>query len=533
MTIVMSAVLMGTGCISSKPGVDAPTDIIHYPLGVAVHPEGRYAAVVNADFNQAYKNGSVVIIDLARYRIVAEWTEPIGIFGAEVAFNHAGTRMYVTVRGEMQPQADYGYEPPDVLLAFDVDPEVASATPGDKPFLVPGSRRVVEVSPDPFGIAIDDDDRYIYITHVSNGELSVVQDDTGRPTDEAEAAELEAGAIIRRCVPINQFCSSTAAAGELCGRCEENSECGSTDVVLAGSAGGVFESYEDSCLEDPRRAGRNFCASYCEVDGTETNEAGETVRIGCPNGYRCERIAPIHVETERKFSRGGNQVSISPLSGTVYVSHRDDSVLGVLRPYWSDGIGYQTRVEQVSFADGYDTRGMAFKDDGSRLFIATRNENIDVIDMPGIMVIDTELSFEGCSRKQFVGETTSCERNDLVDFIEVDEQPANLAYFGGYLYVALFGKDEIYAIDTRSRQIVGVIDVAPENFISEPGIFREHASPYDIAVYEDQTGVWALVSNFTAHEISVISLFDQDGNPVNRVERKIENRVKLYKEDQF
>lgn len=526
-----------SGCISQKPGVNSPDDIIHFPIGVAVHPSGYYAAVVNSDFNQAYKNGSLVIVDLTNFTIVSEWTVPIGIFGSEVIFNHAGTRMFVTVRGEMQPQYDLEYEPSDVLIAYDVNMDVASKPIPDDPeknqFLVRSSRDVHQISPDPFGLAIDDDDRYIYISHISNGEMTIMQDTSGIFTSESEQLDYSNGVEIRRCVPDNQSCSSEIAAGELCGSCSTNSDCGTTNVVVAGSAGGVPLNETNSCLEDPRNQSGNFCATYCEVDRTTLNDDNEVVRIGCPEGFRCETIQPLRELTVRKFSTGGNQVAISPATGTVYISHRDYDVLGVLRPYYEHGTGYQTRVEQVEFGTGSDMRGMAFDSIGSKLFLAARNEISGYNPTPGLLVIDTTLKTTGCNVDQIVKGTTTCESNELVDFIEIDYQPANVAIYKEFLYVAIYGMDQIYVIDLRTRTVTAIIDLAPDNFIEEPGIFREDARPYDITIYENSTGVWALVSNFASHEIAVVHLFDENGTILNRVERKIENRAKLYEDDQF
>jgi len=537
MIVLLMSASFACGCISQKPGVDAPDDIIHFPIGVAIHPSGHYAAVVNSDFNQAYKNGSLVIIDLTNYKIVANWTVPVGIFAGEVIFNHAGTRLFVTVRGEMLPQDGLDYEAADSIVAYDVNLSVASnpvpENTLDNQFLVRSSRDSIQISPDPFGIEIDADDRYIYVAHISNGELTILQDKNGVFTESNEESDRLDGIVSKRCTPDIQSCSSQIADGELCGNCQSNTDCKTTEVVLAGSVGGVPFSANNSCLLDPRNPERNFCASYCEVDVTELNEAGETVRIGCPDGYRCEEIQPLHVVTERKFSTGGNQLAISPTSGSLYISYRDDNVIGVLRPFYKDGTGYQTNAEQIGFTLGIDLRGMAFNATGSKLFVAARNETTDANPTPGILVIDTTLKSNGCDNDQFVKNTTSCENNELVDFIEVDYQPANVAMYEDFLYTVIYGRDQIYAIDTRTRKVTSIIDLAPEYFIEEPGIFREDASPYDISIYTNSTGVWALVSNFTAHEIAVVHLFDKNGNSINRVERKIENRAKLYEDDQF
>lgn len=528
-----STLVLGGGCISPRPGVDAPGDIIHFPIGVAVHPAGRYAAVVNANFNQAYRNGSVVFIDLSSYRIVSEWTQVIGIFGGEVAFNHSGTRMFVAVRGAMEEQGSLAAESSDILVAFDIDPQAAQNPPGSKPIVVPGSRQTIKLAPHPFGIAVDADDRYIYVTHLSNGEVSVLQDDTMRLRDDADIETASGGAALRRCIPDNRVCPALIPDGQLCAACGSNEDCGVTRVVVAGTGGGLPTTYTNSCVDTPIQPGGGLCATACEVDRTLLNDDGEVVRLGCPEGYRCERAASLQLVAERKFSRGANQVALSPLSGSAYVTQTNSEAVGILRPRRVDGAGYTARVEQVAFSDGTDMRGIVFNPGGDRLYIAARNRYLEAYDKPGILIIDTSLTDDGCSAAQRIGDTAYCETNRLVDFIEVNQEPANLALYGDMLYVPITGRDELFAINITQRRVVATVDLAPDAFVSEPGIFRVRSRPYDLAVFRNDAGAWALVSNFHAHELAVVRLFDADGRPIHRVERKIENRAKLYEEDQF
>ncbi len=489
--------------------------------------------VVNANFNQAYKNGSVVVIDLAALRIVPEWTIPVGTFAGEALFNHAGTRLFVSVRGPFLEQDGIPDEPEDVVIAFDIDTEAAVNPPGDRPLIVPESRNAIRVAPDPFGMSMDFRDRYLYVSHVSNGEMTVIQDDLGRFTNEADREAMERGESIRRCIPTNLYCPGNTPEGDRCGSCEDNASCRPREEVLEGEMGGIPMSWPSTCLEDIRRPGRRFCADFCEVDVTETDEDGLVTRVGCPTGYACEEIGLLQAVTERKFSRGGNQVAISPLTGSVYVTHRDANAVGILRPYRVDGLGFRARVQQTVFDEGIDLRGIAFNPEGDKLFIAGRNIIVEEGTRPGVLVIDTRLTYDGCSRDAYVGNGTSCEKNKLVDFIEVDAEPANIAFYKEFLYVPLYDTDEMYVIDTRSRQVMDVVDLAPEAFIRQPGIFRHHARPYEVAIFENSAGAWALVTHFEAHEVAVLQLFDALGNPINRVDRKIENRAKLYEEDRY
>lgn len=528
--------LLLTACISQVPAVDAPKDVIHFPISVAIHPAGRYAAVANANFDRAYKNGFVAIIDLTTYQIVSKWTTPVGSFAGQVAFNHAGTRFYVTARGEFNKQAGLPDGPSDTITSWDVDLDVARAAPGAKPFLKPETRSIKQLAPDPYGLVIDRDDHYLYVTHLSNGELTIMEEEVGRFTSEAEQQAQAAGQSQKRCVPEHLSCPAGVAAGELCGACTSNAECKALSVVVpadgqstAGELGGKTIEKETSCLANPRQPGQSFCASYCELDRTVYASDGKSVlRIGCPEGYTCQAVAPFQALGERKLAVGANEAAISPATGSVYVTHRDSSVLGVLRPYHQDTVSFAARLEQVSMGDGTDSRGLAFAPDGSRLFVSSRNILTDYTSTPGVLVVDTSVTYEGCTTNEYIGQTMSCERNEAVGRIEVDAEPSGLAYDNGFLYVLLYASDELWIIDSTTREVIERVNLAPEAFVEKPGIFSAHANPYALALYTNGDGLWALVCSFTAHEVAVVQLRDALGKPVNRVMRKIENRAKLY-----
>jgi len=532
--LVLACLILVNGCISGSPGVESPNDIIHFPIGVAIHPAGRYAAVVNADFSQAYQNGTVVIINLASNRIVSNWTIPIGPFGGEVAFNHSGNRMFVAVRGALSEMSEYENEPTDVVVSIEVDLEVASKSPTEKPFFLEETRIAYKVAPDPFGLAIDASDHYVYVTHISNGEVTVIENQTARPVNPELVRSIDEGEILYRCIPENLQCPAAEESGLLCGPCNTDDDCAALQFEAPGADDTLVRFTEPSyCMNNPNGNYENYCATYCEVDKTVFNEYGDIVRVGCPDGYRCSQVRDSLVLTERKMARGSNQAAISPLTGSVYISHRNANSVGVMRPYYEEGTGYQLRVEEVPITSAFDTRGLAFSNDGSKLYVATRNVSNDSTDFPGIVVLDTTIKYEDCSVEQYISNTSTCEENESIDFIEVDQSPANIAIYKDYLYVALFDTDEVYAIDTRTRQVMAVINLAPENFIAEAGIFREDAKPYDIAIYENSTGAWALTTNFYSHEVAVIHLFDENGKAIHKVERKIENRAKLYDKESF
>ena len=522
-TILLVLLVFGlAGCITDQPGVAMPDDIIHFPISVDVHPAGRYAAVVNANFNQAYNNGSVVFIDLTTYEIVDRWTMPIGTFGGECRFNHSGTRLYVAIRGPMNPVDDLPAQLSDHVVVVDIDAEMASQ-PVSESGKIWSDFRTIPVAKDPYGIVVDEEDRYVYVTHVSGGEVSVIENEIGVISDAREGR--------RYCVPETLQCPSGVDAGALCGACSADAECGGVAYFVNENDTLVEEQGDNACLAD-FRSGASYCATFCEVDRSQFDTEGRVIRLGCPEGYICEDIQPLQKITERKFSQGGNQAVISPLTGTVYISHTESRYLGVLRPYRNEGAGLGLRVDEVAVGEGVDVRGLAFSQDGQTLYAAVRQLDSSTAS-PVVAFIDTRVKTEGCDDQQKIGDTDACETNETVDFIEVDSRPGNIAMYGDMLYLTIYGSDDLEAIDTRTRRVADVVDLSPEAFISEPGIFVKYSRPYDLVTYEAAQGAYALVANFNAHEIVVIQLYDSENQPVHSVVRKIENRAKLYKEDQL
>ena len=341
----------------------------------------------------------------------------------------------------------------------------------------------------------------------------------------------EARENLRYCVPETMQCPASVDAGALCGDCSTDAECGGVKYFVNENEKLVEEIGDNACIEN-FRTGRSYCATYCEVDRSEYDTEGRVIRLGCPEGYFCEDIQPLRKVTERKFSQGGNQAVISPITGTVYISHKNSRYLGVLRPYRNEGAGLGLRVDEVAVSEAADVRGLVFSQDGETLYTAVRQLESGTAS-PAVVFLDTRVKTEGCDDQQKIGQSDTCETNEAVDFIEVDSQPANLATYGDMLYLTIYGTDDLEAIDTKTRQVADVVDLSPEAFISEPGIFVKYSRPYDLVTYEAAEGAYALVANFNAHEIVVIQLFDSQDQPVHAVIRKIENRAKLYKEDQL
>lgn len=148
--------LAGASACTDYPGPRPPLDALQWPVSVAVHPNGEVIYVVNANFDQAFRNdsgGTVIALDAETLAPIPGSGVYIGSFGAGVTFapREDGTgRLFVAVRGD------------DSIVQLDVSAdgrEVHCAEGGA--FGSQGGRdgllcRVEDLGQDPFAITLTD-----------------------------------------------------------------------------------------------------------------------------------------------------------------------------------------------------------------------------------------------------------------------------------------------------------------------------------------------------------------------------------------
>lgn len=98
------AALFGlSACATDLPGDPPELDRLEFPVGIALHPNGRYLYVVNANFNLRYRTqdgGTLVVFDLDTGEIVEESTRTFASFATDIELNHDASRGYIAVRGD-------------------------------------------------------------------------------------------------------------------------------------------------------------------------------------------------------------------------------------------------------------------------------------------------------------------------------------------------------------------------------------------------------------------------------------------------
>ena len=500
--IILIGMIGTASCSLNEPGVEPPNRAIYFPIGLALHPDGRYAVVVNANFNLSYRNGTLSIIDLSQLpvdgmeagadRIVKEWTRTIGTFGGMARFNANGTRLYVTVRGERKEFDSITGIPGDSLYIYDVNPD---AVPGEEQFL--NNMRHISLAADPFGMAMDADGRFLYVSHLSNGEVSIVQTEPGVPTNpvlrdrfyNGPGDDGEGDALYNNswCLPRQWSCS-----GVDCIACNRPADCTGTECLQCPG--------DSICLESIHEADTFFCSQPCTSDSQ------------CGAGFICTPLRATSEVAERKFEAGGNSIAIHPTTGSVYIAAKFSNKIGVIRPFYREGVVIETLTELFTAADGEDIRGMQFyiaeeREGGGPevlLYAASRNNNL----YPGLAVIDVSENPEDYSARLKHG----LEYNRQIDFISTCSGPASTARAGKLLFVACYSSDIIEVYDVESGMLVDQIIVAVDNK-------NIAMAPYDLLVIPDAAGesagvmnVKLMISLFSGHEVQLWNVSYPHGN---------------------
>lgn len=134
-------------CGVTVVGDDPPLDEFYGPVGMALHPTGKYLYVVNSNNALEYREdrgGSVVVVDTDRGEIVPGGSVQIGSFGGSIALNSPAngepSKAYVAVRGDSS------------LTVLDL--EGGGASFRCKGETLSAACRLVLENGDPFGLAV-------------------------------------------------------------------------------------------------------------------------------------------------------------------------------------------------------------------------------------------------------------------------------------------------------------------------------------------------------------------------------------------
>ncbi len=192
------------GCVEEYQEELPPRDGLYYPIGLEVHPNGRFLYVVNSNFDLRYRpdqGGTVTVIDTETMELLPSASPYLPSFGGHVALNENATRAYVTSRKRDQVTvltvADQGQ-----ALFCEVDGERSSDTRPCTVGRLPDTREGSTIPRDPFGIAVSRTERTIggvsteldvvHLSHLSGENVTALT----FPEGNIAGATLRSGALI-------------------------------------------------------------------------------------------------------------------------------------------------------------------------------------------------------------------------------------------------------------------------------------------------------------------------------------------------
>ena len=172
---MMATALLAAACATEVPGLNPEIDKIRFPIGAAILPGDRYLLVSNSNFDLQNNGGTVVVVDTNTGKVLPEHTVKIGSFGGQIIINSAGTKAFIPVRNNNN------------LTVIDVDttqPRFLKCGGSDAAgglHTCQGADHIIGVSEDPFGIMISENGatETLFISHIKNGEISVVKSGYG------------------------------------------------------------------------------------------------------------------------------------------------------------------------------------------------------------------------------------------------------------------------------------------------------------------------------------------------------------------
>lgn len=137
-------------------------DTLYYPIGVEMHPDGRFLYVVNSNFDLRFRDdqgGTVTVIDTETGEILDEASPYVPSFGAHIALDDEAETAWVSSRESneltMLSIAEHGQG----LFCEAEDGEQLADTRPCTTGRVPDTRSGTRIPQDPFGVAVDEVER--------------------------------------------------------------------------------------------------------------------------------------------------------------------------------------------------------------------------------------------------------------------------------------------------------------------------------------------------------------------------------------
>lgn len=445
--------IFGVGCEDNYTDPLPRSDQLDWPIGLEVHPNGRFLYVVNSNFDTRYNEehgGTISVFDLQTQKMLAGNGPYIPSFGGQIKLNTDGTKAYVTVRYENQ------------ILSLDVA-ENGSALGCNVPKVDGSSNLTSELATCRIQRAPDD----------SNGAL-VPSDPFGLDVLTLQSGTAEIPALqgqwtltldgVTVLVDATDRSPEVVASALAAGVNEMEGVSAQTDgakLTLAGNDGQTF----DATLTDTSGGHVVFEATKSDILGVSHLRGTQLTAVSIPQ----QDVASASLRSA-EFLSGSNDVVRRPGTRDFYAAGRISRDIAVFQPYIAPGtqrveaLVDRGRITLNHLTSAVDARALAFEPDGKTLYVATRNP--DALHIIDIAPANAE-----------TGEGTA---HRIVASIPLDRGPSDIARLqvGDQvrLYIPCFDAGVVQVVDPATRQLVDEIELgaSPYVFAVDKG---EHCQP--------------------------------------------------------
>lgn len=430
---VIAAVGLGFGgCETTYEDPFPRTDRVHWPIGLTVHPNGRFLYVVNSNFDTRYREdvgGTISVFDLETMKLLDGQGPYLPSFGGHIKLNGNATRAYVTARLDNQ------------LVVLDVAPNGSAiscngSSDSSECSLnrIPNTAGSPRIPVDPFGI-------------------DVATETLGSVAEIATAAQgdwvLTAGETSATYTATSDD-SATKIAEELAVALGEVAAVESNRITVKGAI----------TVTAPDNGEASIREDIIDIIGLShlrsTNLTGISIR---------DNLATASMRSA-EFLEGTNTVARRPGTRDFYAGGRFSRELAIFQPYLEpqgavQGLVDRGRVTLNALTTAVDARAIAFEPDGNTLYVATRNP--DALHVIEIVPQNAELG------------TGTAHR--VVKAIALNAQPSDIvrAQINGrtLLYITCYDGQSIQVVDPQLGAIVDEIELG-----ARPYIFATDSGPY-------------------------------------------------------
>ncbi len=416
-------------------------DQLAWPIGLEVHPNGRYLYAVNSNFDTRYNEevgGTISVFDLETQSMLVGNGPFIPSFGGQIKLNDDASKAYVAVRYENQVLA-LDVASNGSALGCDTSETAEQALTSEMDTCriqkVPNTNDGVMMPSDPFGLdVLTLQTSRSEVKHadgfwtLSLGSFSSTIDATGRSLDEFLAT---------LALTLNNLPGVSAIGRD-------------GFLTVYGDDGNTFEVV----LTDPASNVQVFDTTRSDVLGVSHLRGTQLTAISLPQ----QDVASASMRSA-EFLAGSNAITRRPGTRDFYAAGRLSRDLAIFQPYLApesqrvEALIDRGRVTLNHLTSAVDARAMVFEPDGKTLYVATRNP--DALHVISIAPADPE---KGTGTAHRIVASIPLERSpsDVVR-LQVGTQTR--------LYIPCFEDGVIQVVDPATLAVVDEIQLGASPYV--------------------------------------------------------------------